>query len=96
MKYVDKANIIYSQIIVDRIVSLCKQQRISINELARMSNISQSTLDNLVNRRTFNPRIKTLHKIANAFNMTVAEFLNFPAINNYSFEDDSDEDDSDE
>ncbi|MBC3516506.1 helix-turn-helix transcriptional regulator [Neobittarella massiliensis] len=82
---------IYAQIIVDRIVSLCKQRKISIYKLAEMSGITQSTLDNLIGGHTFNPKIRTLHKVANAFNMTVAEFLNFPALNNYSFEDDSDE-----
>ena len=40
---------------------------------------------------TKNPRIKTLHKIAIAFNMTLAEFLDFPELNAYSFEDDDEE-----
>lgn len=52
-----------------------------------MSGVSHSTLDNIVNRNTFNPRIKTLHKIATAFNMTVAEFLDFDGLNDYSFDD---------
>lgn len=52
-----------------------------------MSGVSQSTLDNLVNGRTFNPRIRTLHRIALAFSMTVAEFLDFDLLNDYSFED---------
>lgn len=34
---------------------------------------------------------KTLHKIALAFNMTLAEFLDFEELNEYSFEDDTDE-----
>ena len=39
--------------------------------------IKQSTLDNIVRGLTKNPRVKTLHKIALAFNMTLAEFLDF-------------------
>lgn len=81
----------YSQIIVNRILSLCKQRGITIYQLAIMSGVSYSTLDNLVNRKTFNPKIKTLHKIATAFNFTLAELLDFPELNNYSF-DDRDED----
>ncbi|CAN3971881.1 hypothetical protein BCGKFG_BCGKFG_01790, partial [Dysosmobacter welbionis] len=30
---------------------------------------------------------RTMHKIAIAFNMTLAEFLDFPDLNNYSFDD---------
>ena len=82
---------VYAKIIVDRILSLCKQRNISVYMLAEMSGITRSTLNNFIGGKTFNPRIRTLHKVANAFNMTVAEFLNFPALNNYSFEDDSDE-----
>ena len=82
---------VYAQILVDRILSLCKSKGISINKLSEMSGVSQSTLDNLVNGRTFNPRIRTLHQIALAFSMTVSEFLDFQALNDYSFEEVSDD-----
>ncbi|OUO66164.1 MULTISPECIES: helix-turn-helix domain-containing protein [Eubacteriales] len=65
--------------------------RLSINILSEMSGVSQSTLDNLVNGKTFNPRIRTLHRIALAFSMTVAEFLDFQTLNDYSFEELSDD-----
>lgn len=65
--------------------------RLSINILSEMSGVSQSTLDNLVNGKTFNPRIRTLHRIALAFSMTVAEFLDFQTSNDYSFEELSDD-----
>lgn len=81
----------YSDLYVMRIKSLCIQRGISINKLATMSGIKQSTLDNIVRRQTHNPKAKTLHKIAIAFNMTLAEFLDYPELNEYSFEDDSDE-----
>lgn len=77
----------YAQLIVNRITSLCQTKGISINKLAEMSGVSQSTIDNLVNRKTFNPKIRTLHRIALAFSMTVSEFLDFPALNDYSFDD---------
>lgn len=78
---------VYSQILVDRILALCQQREISIYQLSIMSDVSYSTLDNFINRKTFNPKIKTLHKIATAFSMTVAEFLDFPELNDYSFAD---------
>ena len=81
----------YSELYVNRIRSLCKERGIAINKLANMSGVKQSTLDNIVRGLTKNPRVKTLHKIALAFNMTLAEFLNFEELNAYSFENDIDE-----
>ena len=81
----------YSEIYVNRIKSLCKQRGIAINKLATMSGVNQSTLDNIVRGITKDPRVKTLHKVAIAFNMTLAEFLDFDELNDYSFEDADDE-----
>ena len=81
----------YSNIYVERIRALCKARSISINRLATMSNVKQSTLDNIMRGLTKNPRVKTLHKIALAFNMTLAEFLDFPVLIEYSFDDDEEE-----
>lgn len=83
-------NMEYGNIYVERIKSLCRQRGISVNKLANMSDVKQSTLDNIMRGLTKNPRVKTLHKVAIAFNMTLAEFLNFDELNNYSFEDDQD------
>lgn len=81
----------YSEIYVKRIRSLCKQRGIAINKLATMSDVKQSTLDNIVRGLTKNPRVKTLHKLAIAFNMTLAEFLDFDELNAYSFDDDDED-----
>ena len=83
----------YAQIIVDRVLLLCRQRGISISQLSQMSGVSHSTLDNFVNRKTFNPRIRTLHKIAIAFGMTLAEFLDFPDLNNYVFDEEKEDED---
>jgi transcriptional regulator with XRE-family HTH domain len=58
-----------------------------------MAGINQSTLDNIVRGLTKDPRVTTLHKVALAFNMTLAEFLDFDELNDYFFEDESDEQD---
>lgn len=81
----------YSQIYVKRIKQLCRERGIAINRLATMSDVKQSTLDNIVRGNTKNPRVKTLHKIAIAFNMTLSEFLDFPALNDYGFDEGDDE-----
>ena len=81
----------YSDIYVKRIRSLCKQRGIAINKLATMSDVKQSTLDNIVRGITKNPRVMTLHKLAIAFNMTLSEFLDFDELNDYLFEEDDEE-----
>ena len=78
----------YSEIYVNRIRLLCKKRGISVNRLSAMSGVRQSTLDNIMRGMTKNPRAKTLHKIAIAFNMTLAEFLDFDELNDYLFEED--------
>lgn len=77
----------YSEIYVMRISTLCKKRGISVNKLANMSDVKQSTLDNIMRGITKNPGVVTLHKIAIAFNMTLAEFLDFEELNLYSFDD---------
>ena len=77
----------YSDIYVKRIRKLCKQRGIAINKLAVMSDVKQSTLDNIVRGITKHPGVKTLHKVAIAFIMTLSEFLDFDELNDYSFED---------
>ena len=81
----------YSDLYVQRIKSLCFQRKISIYKLSTMSGVKQSTLDNIVRGQTHNPKARTLHKIALAYNMTLAEFLDFPELNNYSFEEEEEQ-----
>lgn len=81
----------YSQIYAKRIRKLCKARGITINKLSMMSDVKQSTLDNVVRGVTKSPGVKTLHKIALAFNMTLADFLDFDELNEYSFDDDDDD-----
>ena len=77
----------YSELYIMRIRSLCAMKGWSINKLAVMSGVRQSTIDNIVRGLTKDPRAATLHKIAIAFNMTLSEFLDFPELNDFSFED---------
>ena len=91
MMIAEEISVEYADIYVKRIRALCKERGIAINRLATMSDVKQSTLDNIVRGLTKNPRVKTLHKIALAFNMTLAEFLDFAELNDYSFENDIDD-----
>ncbi len=80
----------YYEIIAGRIEALCRQRGLSYNRLAGMSGLRQSTVDNIIRGVSKNPRVKTLHKIAYAFNMTLAEFLDFPEMNEAVFDEGED------
>ncbi len=84
----------YAEIIVQRIRSLCDKRGISINALAKMAGMKQSTLDNIVRGITKNPGVRTLHKIALAFGMTLSEFLDYTELNEYSFDEAEEEDEA--
>ncbi len=77
----------YSDAIIKRLAALCSEKGISINRLATLSGITQSTVDNLMKGKTRNPKLKTLHKLAIGLNMTVSQLLDFPEMNETVFED---------
>ena len=77
----------YSKILTLRIKQLCRQHNLTINRLAVLSNLKQSTIDNIIRNKSKNPKICTLHKIATTFNMTLSEFLDFEELNDYSIDD---------
>ena len=81
----------YSDIYALRIRQLCKDRKITINKLATQAGLKQSTIDNIIRGKSKNPKVRTLHRIANVFGMTLSEFLDFPELNDYSI-DDEDED----
>ena len=80
----------YSELYALRIRQLCQNRGITINKLAFLPGLKQSTVDNIIRGTSKNPKVRTLHKIANVFGMTLSEFLDFPELNAYSFDDQED------
>lgn len=77
----------YSDVMILRLTQLCEERNITINKLATLSGITQSTVENIMTGKTKNPKLKTLHKLAIGLNMTVSELLDFPEMNETIFED---------
>lgn len=77
----------YSDAIVKRLSQLCAENHITVNRLATLSGITQSTVEDLMAGKTRNPKLKTLHRLAVGLNMTVSELLDFPEMNESVFED---------
>jgi transcriptional regulator with XRE-family HTH domain len=77
----------YSDVIKYRISSLVKERNITINKLATLSGLTQSNLEDIMNGRTKNPKLKTLHRIAIGLDMKLSELLDFPEMNETKFDD---------
>lgn len=77
----------YSDVIIMRLSELCKERHITVNKLATLSGITQSTVENLMSGKTKNPKLKTLHKLATGLGMTVSALLDFPEMDNTIFDD---------
>lgn len=61
--------------IINRITELRDERGWSKNHLAKMSNLSQSTISNLYNR-SYEPTFATLESICGGFGISLAEFFN--------------------
>ncbi len=77
----------YSDAVIKRLTALCAERDITVNKLATLSGITQSTVDNLMKGKTRNPKLKTLHKLAIGLGMTVSQLLDFPEMNEIAFDD---------
>lgn len=58
-----------------RILELCKENRITINKLATISGITQSTLSNIVGGRNNSATISTIKKICDGLNISIYDFF---------------------
>ncbi len=58
-----------------RILDLCQENNISINKLANLSGITQSTLNSIVNGESKNPQLKTVVKICYGLDISLKTFF---------------------
>jgi len=66
----------------------CADRNITVNKLATLSGMKQSTLENIVKGHTKNPSLRTLHRLSQGLEMSLSEFLDFPEMSEVAFEDD--------
>ena len=57
------------------ISQLCKERNITINKLADLSGLRQSTIDSIMKGKSNNPKILTLQKIAKGFDIEFNDFV---------------------
>ncbi len=62
-------------VVVSRILSLCKENGITPNGLSYISGVSQSTIKSILNGESINPGIVTIKKLCDGFNITISDFF---------------------
>lgn len=58
-----------------RILELCKSRNITVNKLATLSGVTQSTLNNITGGRNNSTTISTIKKLCDGLDITVIEFF---------------------
>lgn len=77
-----------SQAIVERIIELQTDRKITTNKLATLSGLSQATVRDITYGVSKAPKINSLLHICEGFNITLKDFFDSPLFNNVSDEDD--------
>ena len=64
-----------NEAISKRIINLCNENNITVNKLAMLSGLYQSTVNNILLGFSNNPQILTIYRICQGFNMSIDEFF---------------------
>ncbi len=60
----------------NRILELCNENHITLNKLATMSGVTQSTLNNIVSGRNNSTTVSTIKKLCDGLGITIIDFFN--------------------
>ena len=61
-----------------RILELCAQREITVNRLATLSGVTQSTLNNIVSGRNNSTTVSTIKKLCDGLDISLEEFFAGP------------------
>ncbi len=76
-----------SEAVVAKILNICDEKNITINKLSTICGITQSTLDNIVNGNSKNPKLLTIVRICDGLNISMHDFFSDPIFQNLDRED---------
>lgn len=65
-----------TEAIVNRIYEICQIKGITLNKLATICGITQSTLNNIVSGISQKPTVSTIKKICDGVDMSLSDFFN--------------------
>ena len=70
-----------------KLFKICEERNISINKLATICLLTQSTVQNIIECNSSNPKLLTIVRICDGLGMTLEEFFSDELFNNIDRED---------
>lgn len=70
-----------------KIVNICNEKDISINKLASICNLTQSTVQSLADGKSKNPKLLTIVRICEGLDISLKEFFSDSLFENIERED---------
>ena len=67
-----------SEAVVTRLYELCNERGVTINKISTISGVTQSTISDIVNRRTKSARVDTIQKLCDGLEISVRQFFDSP------------------
>ena len=68
--------------IANRILQLCDERGIAVNELANISGVSPSTVYSILNEKSKNPGVCSIKKMCDGLEITIREFFDSDLFDN--------------
>lgn len=65
-----------------RIMELCRENEMTLNRLATVCGVTQSTLNNIVSGRNATATVSTIQKICDGLEITITDFFTSPLFEN--------------
>lgn len=71
-----------SEAVSERILNLCKEHNITVNKLCTISAVTQSTVNDIVNKKARNIGIVTIKKLCDGLDIEISDFFNYESFKN--------------
>jgi transcriptional regulator with XRE-family HTH domain len=67
-----------TEAVAKRIRQLCQQRGIAVNTLANLAEVTPSTVYSILNLRSQNPGVVTIHRLCEGLEISVRDFFDSP------------------
>lgn len=74
--------------VAKRITELCSEREMTVNAVANVAGISPSTIYSMLNHKSKNPGVASLHAICYGLDITLREFFNSDIFDDIEFDED--------
>lgn len=68
--------------VAKRIIELCNEKNIAINNLANISGVAPSTVYSMLNEKSQNPGVVSIKKLCDGLEISLREFFDNPIFDN--------------